>query len=236
MGADNGTSQLIDVTNINEKVYQLIKQNIIKFVYPPGYNLNINELKDALGVSPTPIKDALFKLAGEGLVVIYPRKGTYVKNVNDEDIREIIQIRMILETAVVAGIAERITAEQLEILEELHRQASAIPLDRDSDDDYRTFMECDSQFHMSFFLFWGNSRLTGIYRNLNAHMQIASYRLMHQARRKNPGTDKEHEDILIALREHDSVKAEEAIRKHLLRFEKSCLAAAASDTVPATNP
>ena len=91
MSADNVTSQLIDVTNINEKVYQLIKQNIIKFIYPPGHNLNITELKDALGVSPTPIKDALFRLAGEGLVVIYPRKGTYVKDVTDEDIHEIIQ-------------------------------------------------------------------------------------------------------------------------------------------------
>ena len=103
MNTDQQASPLIDVTNINEKVYLLIKQNIIKFVYPPGHNLNITELKETLGVSPTPIKDALFKLAGEGLVVIYPRRGTYVKDITAEDIHEIIQTRLILETAVIGG-------------------------------------------------------------------------------------------------------------------------------------
>ena len=74
-------STLIDVTNINEKVYNYIKTNIISYNYPPGYNLNLNQLSELLGVSPTPIKDALFRLAGEGLVEIAPRKGTYVKDV-----------------------------------------------------------------------------------------------------------------------------------------------------------
>jgi GntR family transcriptional regulator, rspAB operon transcriptional repressor len=225
MVTDNGTSQLIDVTNINEKVYQLIKQHIISFVYPPGHNLNINELKETLGVSPTPIKDALFKLAGEGLVVIYPRKGTYVKNVNDDDIREIIQIRIILETAVIAGLAKCITNEQIEILEGFYRQASAVPVAGDNADDYRAFMESDSQFHQSLFLFWGNRRLTEIYLNLNAHMQIASYRLMRNTKRKNPWTDQEHDEIMRALKERDSAKAEAAMRRHLLRLEESCLAA-----------
>jgi DNA-binding GntR family transcriptional regulator len=236
MSADNLTSQLIDVTNINEKVYQLIKQNIIKFIYPPGHNLNITELKDALGVSPTPIKDALFKLAGEGLVVIYPRKGTYVKDITGEDIHEIIQTRLILETAVVADIANRITDEQLSILEGLYQKGLSIKVDRDNVDDYKAFMESDSDFHLSFFLFWGNKRLTEIYRHLNAHMQIARYRLMHHTRSKNPWTDQEHREILAALQEHNSVRAQEAVRKHLVRLEKACLEAAGSEAPASTTP
>lgn len=229
MSTDNVTSQLIDVTNINEKVYQLIKQNIIKFIYPPGHNLNINELKDALGVSPTPIKDALFRLAGEGLVVIYPRKGTYVKDVTDEDIHEIIQTRIILETAVVADIAGRITDEQLQILDGFYRKGLSIKIERDNIDDYKAFMESDGQFHLSFFLFSGNRRLTEIYRNLNAHMQIARYRMMHHTRQKNPWTDQEHGEILLALRGRDAAAAQDAVRRHLVRLEKACLAAAGSE-------
>jgi DNA-binding GntR family transcriptional regulator len=230
MNADNVTSQLIDITNINEKVYQLIKQNIIKFIYPPGHNMNINELKAALGVSPTPIKDALFRLAGEGLVVIYPRKGTYVKDVTDEDIHEIIQTRIILETAVVAEIAGRITDEQLQILDGFYQKGLSIKVERDNIDDYKAFMESDGQFHLSFFLFSGNRRLTEIYRNLNAHMQIARYRMMHQSRQKNPWTDQEHGEILLALRGRNSAGAQEAVRRHLVRLEKACLAAAGSAT------
>ena len=226
MSVDNVTSQLIDVTNINEKVYQLIKQNIIKFIYPPGHNLNITELKDALGVSPTPIKDALFKLAGEGLVVIYPRKGTYVKDITAEDIHEIIQTRLILETAIVADIAPRITDEQLRILEGYYQKGISIKVDRDNIDDYKAYMESDSDFHLSFFLFWGNKRLTELYRNLNAHMQIARYRLMHHTRSKNPWTDQEHREILAALQERNPTRAQEAVRRHLVRLEKACLEAA----------
>jgi GntR family transcriptional regulator, rspAB operon transcriptional repressor len=236
MCADNVTSQLIDVTNINEKVYQLIKQNIIKFIYPPGHNLNINELKDALGVSPTPIKDALFKLAGEGLVVIYPRKGTYVKDVTGEDIHEIIQTRLILETAVVADIANRISDEQLQILEGFYQKGLSIKVDQDNIDDYKAFMESDSQFHLSFFLFWGNKRVTEIYRNLNAHMQIARYRLMHHTRSKNPWTDQEHREILTALQERNTARAQEAVRRHLVRLEKACLEAAGSEAPTSPTP
>jgi DNA-binding GntR family transcriptional regulator len=229
MGPDRVNSQLIDVTNINEKVYQLIKQNIITFIYPPGHNLNINELKDALGVSPTPIKDALFRLAGEGLVVIYPRRGTYVKDVTDQDIHEIIQTRLILETAVVSDIATRITDEQLQILEGFYQKGLSITVDQGNAGDYKAFMESDSQFHLSFFLFTGNRRLTEIYRNLNAHMQIARYRMMHNTRSKNPWTDQEHQEIITALREHNSAGAQEALRRHLLRLEKACLDAAGSE-------
>ena len=66
MSADNVTSQLIDVTNINEKVYQLIKQNIIKFIYPPGHNLNITELKACPGGQSDPDQGRPVQACGRG--------------------------------------------------------------------------------------------------------------------------------------------------------------------------
>lgn len=215
---------LMDITNINEKVYQRIKQNIIKFIYPPGHNLNINEVKDLLGVSPTPIKDALFKLAGEGLVVIYPRKGTYVRDITDEDFREIIQTRLILETAAVSAIAGNINKEQLQTLDDLFRKSISLKVHRDNIDDYKAFMESDSQFHLSFFLFLGNQRLTEMYKNLNGHMQIVRYRLWSHTRGKNSWTDQDHRKILAALKRHDSPGAVKAVENHLVRLEAACLA------------
>jgi GntR family transcriptional regulator, rspAB operon transcriptional repressor len=224
MDKDNVASQIIDVSNINEKVYNLVKQNIINFTYPPGHNLNINDLKNSLGVSPTPIKDAIFKLSGEGLVIIYPRKGTYVKDVTDEDIHEIMQARLFLETAVINALADRITDEQLQLLEGLYQIGASIKVSEDNIDDYKAFMESDSQFHQSFFVFLGNKRLTEIYRSLNAHIQIVRYRLMHQTKGKNPQTDTDHREILMALKQRDFPGAVEALKKHLLRVEAACLA------------
>lgn len=213
---------LMDKTNVNEKVYHRIKQNITKFIYPPGHNLNINELKDLLGVSPTPIKDALFKLAGEGLVVIYPRKGTYVKDITDKDFREIIQVRLILETAAVSAIAGKISSEQLQILDDLFQKGISLKVRQGNIDDYNSLMESDSQFHLSFFLFLGNQCLTEMYRKLNAHMQIVRYRLMSHTRGKNPWTDQDHRKILAALKRHDAPGAAEAVRHHIVRLEVAC--------------
>jgi DNA-binding GntR family transcriptional regulator len=60
-------------------------------------------------------------------------------------------------------------------------------------------------------------------------MQIARYRMMHHTRQKNPWTDQEHGEILLALRGRDAAAAQDAVRRHLVRLEKACLAAAGSE-------
>ena len=75
------TRSTIDTTNINEKVYTLLKQRIIFREYPPGHKLNIRELQNELGVSNSPIKHALFKLAGEDFIEILPSDAdAFVRN------------------------------------------------------------------------------------------------------------------------------------------------------------
>ena len=98
---------LVDTTNINEKVYKLLKNRIIDRVYPPGYKLNIRDWQDKLGVSNSPIKDALFKLAGEDFVEISSRKGTFVKDITPHDIWEIEQARIIIESGAVEIVAQQ---------------------------------------------------------------------------------------------------------------------------------
>ncbi|MCU0584258.1 MAG: GntR family transcriptional regulator [Syntrophales bacterium] len=213
-------STLIDVTNINEKVYNFIKTNIISYNYPPGYNLNLNQLSELLGVSPTPIKDALFRLAGEGLVEIAPRKGTYVKDVTLEDIHEILQARIILETAAVEAITASLTDEQISRFEELFRQMITVRVGENDEASYKAYMERDSEFHLLFFQIMGNQRLLSIYRNLNAHIQIVRFRLLDR-RGKNVTTDQEHAVILEALRERNPAKAKEAVRRHLLSLDSA---------------
>lgn len=202
----------IDVTNINEKVYNFIKQNIINYDYPPGYAININKLSTTLGVSQTPIKDAIARLAGEGLVEIAPRKGTNVKNITAVEMHELMKVRLILETAVIEEIAPIITDVQLQSIESIYQKSLNLELNAES---YKLYMDLNSEFHLSFFHVMGNGRLTAIYKNLNAHAHVARFRTSHHAKGKLPTTDQEHAKILAALREHDPVKAKKAIQDHL---------------------
>lgn len=202
---------LIDVSNINEKIYNFLKKHIVNLTYPPGHKLNVQQLRDELGVSQTPIKDALFRLAGEGLVDISSRRGTYVKEVNERDLSEIYDIRMIIETGAAEFVAKQITDEQLDELEGLYKET----LIREADGDYRIFMERAKEFHSAIIRFMNNNRLLDLYEQLNAHMQIVRFRFREQAMERRPWTNREHQQILMALKERDPVKAKKAIEYHL---------------------
>ena len=219
---------LIDVSNINEKVYNYIKTNIINLTYPPGYNLNLGQLSEKLGVSPTPIKDALSRLSGEGLVEIAPRKGTYVKELSLEDIHEIVQIRIILETAALEAIAAGLTDEQLSRFSAIFGKMLTLEVVERDAASYRAYVELDGEFHLLFFQILGNQRLLNIYRNLNAHIQIGRFKLQDKMG-KNPTTNPEHGAILEALRERNPEKAKEAVRRHLLSLDASLTALRSRD-------
>lgn len=219
---ENLAPSVIDVTNINEKIYDYIKKNIANFHFPSGHKLNIKQLSETLGVSHTPIKDALFRLAGEGLIDITSRTGTYVKSITEADINEILQTRLILETAVIEEIAGKITDEQLQALKDLYRKGVSLVVNPNDNESYKAFMEYDSQFHISFFNIMGNKRLLHIYKNLNAHMQMVRFRLMNRALGKRPATDEEHQMILEALCERNVAKAKQAIANHIQRMGAVC--------------
>jgi DNA-binding GntR family transcriptional regulator len=210
---------LIDITNINEKVYDFLKKGIINLTYPPGERINTRQLQQELGVSHTPIKDALFRLAGEGMVEISSRRGTFVTEVTERDIKEIAEIRIILETGALEIVAKQITDEQLAELEALY-QATLIG---EGDVGYDFFMERDSQFHLKIIECANNQRLLKLYKQLNAHMQIVRFRFARRSKRKLSWTDQDHARILKAIKEHDAQKAVETMREHLLRARDAFL-------------
>ena len=203
---------LIDITNINEKVYSFIKGRIIDLTYPPGHRINTAKLREELGISQTPIKDALFRLAGEQLVEVSSRRGTYVKDVTDRDITEIAETRIILETGAVEMAAGRITRKKLDQLEELYRET----LDDSEDFDYRRFMERDSRFHLAIVGLTDNERLLQTYKRLNSHAQVVRSRFGGPGTRKLPQTDQAHKAILDALKRNDTDEAKENIREHII--------------------
>ncbi len=205
----------VDITNVNEKVYIYLRRNIIRSNFPAGSKLNVKKLSAELGVSSTPIKDALFRLSGEGLVDITSRSGTYVRNITEGDIHEILQVRMFLEKAVVETIAETITKDQLRTLSSIYEKSISIKVDPNNAETYQNYMEYDNKFHRSFFEFVGNAFLLKIYKNLNAHIQTVRFLMLNQAQGKLPTTDRDHKKILDALYKKNAERAKKAVEDHI---------------------
>jgi DNA-binding GntR family transcriptional regulator len=216
---------LIDVTNINEKIYDLIKKRITRYEYPPGHQISIRKLQEELGVSNSPIKDSLFRLAGEGLVEITSRKGTFVKHISKKELHEIEEVRKMIEIGAVEIVAPTVTDDQIRRLEECY-QATLIPDDRF---DYGDFMEKDSRFHQALIQLTGNERLIGIYQQLNAHVHIVRFQLARNRKKALPWTHSDHQAILDALRARDAEGAKAAVREHRDRAREAFLEDSADD-------
>jgi DNA-binding GntR family transcriptional regulator len=204
----------IDITNINEKIYNLVKARIISFEYPPGYQINIKKIQDELGISSSPIKDAIFRLVGEELLEINPRRGTFVKDVTEKDILENEQFRTILEVGAVDIIAETITNKQISLLERRHRELA-------KQNTFGTFMEKDQQFHLDIIVMTKNQKLITAYSNLNSHQKIIRFKFSRYQPRPFALTIQDHFKILDALRNRDSEKAKQAIRNHRINAREN---------------
>ena len=211
----------VDVSNVNERIYHYLKKSIVESTIPAGSRLNIRQLSQELGVSHTPIKDALFRLSGEGLIEISQRSGTYVRSITESDIHEILQVRLFLEKAAIEAIAENITDEQLRHMRTIYAKSISIPVDPQRVETYRIFMEYDSQFHQCIFEFLGNKYLLRTYMNMNVHMQTFRFLAMNQEHGKRPATDLQHQTILEALNERNVKKSIEAVENHILDVDKA---------------
>ena len=219
MNAPDDKKMPIDITNINEKIYKLIKERIIHFEYPQGFQINIRKLQDELGVSNSPIKDALSRLAGEGLVEITSRKGTFVKDISERDLYEIEEVRIILETGAADIIAKTISDEQLDQLDKLY-QETLIPEEKF---EYSKFMEKDSQFHLEIIKMTNNKKLLDIYKQLNAHVHITRFQYARSRKKVLPWTHQDHREILNSLRLRKTEKAKKAIREHRVKARDAFL-------------
>ena len=112
---------MLDLSPLNERVYQLLLRRILSGEAAPGGRLDAEELSQTLGVSRTPVKDALTRLCAEGLVEITPRRGTRVTALTRRDIQELHDVRRMIELyAAHSAIKAASPQHQLRLREILH--------------------------------------------------------------------------------------------------------------------
>jgi DNA-binding GntR family transcriptional regulator len=213
----------IDHADLTEQTYQAIRGRILRRELKTGEQIPIDRVAAELGVSRTPVLDAIKRLSVEGLIGIRPRRGCFVLGLTVVDIREIFGLREALETyAIDCAVAEGRHRELAEELEALIRQMAAFT-EGDIYTDYDAFIERDRAFHLALVRSAGNSRMTESYQRLNVHLHIMRAHYVRVIQRAS-SVHSDHAAILSAIRAGDAAVARAAASAHLIIVRDRMLA------------
>ncbi|BEU87964.1 GntR family transcriptional regulator [Selenomonas sp. TAMA-11512] len=203
---------------LREVVADALREAIRKGILEPGERLMEINLAEELGVSRTPVREAIRKLELEGFVVMMPRRGTYVSEISIRDINEVFEIRTSLETLSSGLAAERITAEELETLQRL-----LVEIGRYIDEgDMEKIVETDMRFHDLLYQASRNSRLVGVINNLREQLtRFRTTSMSYPGRLKE--TLKEHRAMVEAIAQGNVKDAQKAAKTHMEKSEQTLL-------------
>ncbi|MGD8404091.1 MAG: GntR family transcriptional regulator [Anaerolineales bacterium] len=184
-----------------DRIYKELRRTIIMGHSKPGSRLNIKELAKGYNTSVTPVRDALQMLSHEGLVMIKPRSGYYVTALTLKQLRDLLDMRRILETAAIEKAVLRITSEQLEELRQIHAGYTG-----EDDASYERYTEENRKFHYLIAVASGNMLLADEVKKL--HDRLARFMVVQRIGKRQI---RMHNHIIEALEEHDIEKARQAI-------------------------
>ncbi|MGB9812917.1 MAG: GntR family transcriptional regulator [Thermovenabulum sp.] len=203
---------------LREIVFQALREAIISGELKPGERLMEVQLAEEMGVSRTPVREAIRKLELEGLVVMVPRKGAYVAGLSMKDAADVFEVRQSLEGLAAALAAERITDEEIEALERILLEIN----DAAEKNDLNLIIQKDAEFHNILFKASRNDKLVQIINNLKE--QIDRFRIQSF---ENPGRLKklveEHKKIVEAISERNVEKAKKLAEEHIEKVENNVM-------------
>lgn len=207
----------------NEAVHAALKQAILSSLLRPGERLNVPDLAEQLGVSLTPVRNAVQLLAADGLIEVRPRSGTFVARLSAQDVRETFEIRCALECLAAEKAAATMNPVAIRRLRDLLSELNQ-PI---STDEQRAVHERNNtEFHNMIVAAATNQRLLDSYQGLNAHIKIARIHSREVDWRSRLEQERqEHTAIVDAIASHDPVRAAAAMRLHITRACESLAAA-----------
>jgi DNA-binding GntR family transcriptional regulator len=195
---------------LRDVVFNTLRQAILRGELAPGERLMEIQLAERLGVSRTPIREAIRKLELEGLVLMIPRKGAEVAKISEKSLRDVLEVRRSLEELAIELACERITKEGINELE----AAQTAFCEALKTNDTMEMAETDEHYHDIIYNATGNTRLVQILNNLRE--QMYRYRLEYiKDASKRQNLVVEHDHIIRAIREHRIDEARAAIRDHI---------------------
>ena len=214
---DVGTGWLpqIPQKQLRGHVYDILRAGILKQQFPPGARLDLEQLESAMGISRTPLKEALQRLEAEGLVEVIARRGTYVSELNLERAIELFDLRQMLEVGAAPWILERATDEDIARVVGLNDDLVQLLDTGPYEEVVVEFIERDRIFHTSLMSLAGNTALVNAYSGVNTHLQIARVNTSFVRTQSNT-TGNEHNQIVGALVSRDEPGLQRALTEHIV--------------------
>jgi DNA-binding GntR family transcriptional regulator len=207
-GARSGAGELLA-----DRAYVELRDQIVCLAIPPGAPINEEAIGRELGLGRTPLREAIKRLALENLVAVYPRRGTFVTEINITDLAHISDVRVQLESHAAYRAAQRLTPAQRDELDALVEEIDGRPRG-----DADALMALDARIHRFLYRCAGNPYLRDtLERYLNLSLRIwylVLARLPHLFERVH-----EHADLLRAVRAGDAEGARAIAAEHVATFE-----------------
>jgi DNA-binding GntR family transcriptional regulator len=204
--------------SLNAVAYQQIRDMIVRLELPPASVIDENALTEELNIGLTPIRQALRRLALENLVVILPRRGTLVADLNMSDLQKIFEIRIELEALAAQLAAERALPDQIAAMENLLAQLDQIR--SSGEQSYDRLIEIDHEAHQLLAEAAHNEFLAATLSQLYSHVLRLWYVSLDKVSRLEEAIE-EHRAIIAAVKRKDSTEAAEIMRQHVRGFQQA---------------
>ena len=206
--------KVIEKKTLHEEIANNLRELIMAGELQKGDKIKEDELCSSMGISKTPLREALRVLSVEGLIRLVPNRGSFVSTPTFEEIREMFGVMSLLEGVCAREAAEKMGEKDLAILEKLHKKL---------EENYqrkaqREYIRINNQFHSFVQELAGNRTLNQIVNGLRKKILLYRYQSLNLPERFAQSIQ-EHRDLLEAFRKKDPKKAETLMRRHL---KKQC--------------
>lgn len=200
-------------SNLSDQVYYKIKNLIMRYEIVPGQRLHMQDICEKLGVSRTPLREALARLAQEGYITLIPNKGCYVNEINIDEAGELYDVREILEGYTVEKAIEKSTDDALKRLE-----ARLKGYDEDVKKKFtRERLLKDRDIHLFIADTAGNKTIRRMLEQVFERIIFKRSTEGIYSRERGQAASREHREIFEAMKQKDARKASDAIKEHIRR-------------------
>ncbi|MDF2723765.1 MAG: GntR family transcriptional regulator [Paenibacillus sp.] len=208
---------IIQKQNISEELVKYIKQQIISGELNPGDRIVETKLARELGVSQTPVREAIRHLHGEGVITIVPNKGPMVRTLDMKDVFEIYSVRSMLEGLAIRLATQNATDEQVGEVEQCYEQMKL----KLHDDSVVSLLPDSSRIHQIIIDLSNHARLINMYQSIAFQIALVN-RLLGAKSTKQKEVD-QHLELVEVLKNRDPNIAEQTMRKHIFRSYRDFL-------------
>jgi len=210
---------------LRDVIFETLRKAIVSGDIKPGERLMEVSLADQMGVSRTPVREAIRRLEAEGLVTMIPRKGTHVSELSVKDIMDVLEVRTVLDKLATDLAAKRMQPAQLKSLESVHKQYISCV----EKENMEGAVKKDVEFHDIIYSASGNPRLVAVAGSLREH--IYRFRVIYMSGSLiAENVLNEHEEILTALKEAQNNIASNLAEKHIRNQMETIIKTVTEDT------